>query len=101
MQRHILLSSAAPGKRYTFRLYAWNAVGSSPASAPYAYTTPLSVGHVATVPGAPMVTAAAQDPATYELAVTIQAPASDGGSGGIELAIAGPLCMCAPAASRG
>ena len=55
-------------------------MGSSPASAPYAYTTPPAV---ATVPGAPKVTAAAQDPASYELAVTIQAPASDGGSGGV------------------
>lgn len=75
VQRLFTWSSYALGKRYTFRLYAWNAMGKSLASAPYTFTTS------ATVPGAPTITSVAQDPGNFNLAVDIRAPTTTGGSG--------------------
>ena len=78
LQRQFSWTAFAPSKRYTFRVAAWNAVGQGPASAPAAATTP---GPAATVPGAPTITAVAQDQTSLELAVDLRAPTSDGGSG--------------------
>ena len=52
-------------------------MGQGPASAPVAATTS---GPTATVPGAPTITAVAQDPATYGLVLDIKKPSSTGGS---------------------